>query len=317
MKRLGLLLILLIAVLTGRAQQVTHSPSGTSSKTSVGAATLVVNHGPVSQVKKQRVTEEKKASENQAPKMGSATEVKPQVEKKVETVVAVESTTTEVKVSRQPKIKQEEVVTVPEPVKEEVVTVAEPEPVQEEFVTVPEPVQEEVVTEPEPVQEEVVTVAEPEPVQEEVETVPEPVKEKVVTVWEPESTDQQTIVDNPEKVIYSSAHASITADDSVPDYVLKRMAVNQSEEVQEQFTIRPNPTADNFIIQFRKNPQGHSYAVLRKADQVQLASGQLLGLSCRISMHDYPAGEYLLRITDLSTRVDYLFTITKQFLRKQ
>lgn len=101
--------------------------------------------------------------------------------------------------------------------------------------------------------------------------------------------------------------------DSVPFYTIERYKQNEADTHLANIIIRPNPTADNLLVQLRQNPKGSRYDLLRKDDNRAICSVKWLGLSVRIPFNQCPRGTYWLNITDLATGQQCMYIITKSY----
>ena len=203
----------------------------------------------------------------------------------------------------------------PEPVVEEPVQepVQEPEPVAEEPTPEPEPVVEEPTPEPEPVTEEPTPAPEPvveEPVQESVQE-PEPVTEEPTPESEPSPAQKPT---QPSGTFRYSPHAALMDNvDSVPYYTIERQQLNEADTHMSRLSIRPNPTADNLIIQITPRAKGFRYDIMRIETGRIVASGTWLGMTARVPVDKFAKGDYLLNIIDVATGKECMYKINKSY----
>ena len=176
------------------------------------------------------------------------------------------------------------------------------EPVVEEPIQDPEPVSEDPTPEPEPVVEEPVQ----EPVQE-----PEPVAEEPTPEPEPSPAQKPT---QPSGTFRYSPHAALMDNvDSVPYYTIERQQLNEADTHMSRLSIRPNPTADNLIIQITPRAKGFRYDIMRIETGRIVASGTWLGMTARVSVDKFAKGDYLLNIIDVATGKECMYKINKSY----
>ena len=208
-------------------------------------------------------------------------------------------------------------------------TPTEEEPAPAEVTPVETPAEEPTPTEEEPAPAEEAPVETPKEEPTPIEEDPAPAEEAPVETPAEELTPAQvasvetsvTASDpaerpaaQPSEKFRYSPHASLMENvDSVPYYTIERLQLNEADTHMRRLTIRPNPTADNLIVQIAPRPKGFRYDLMRIETGRIVTSGAWLGMTARVPLEECTKGEYLLNIIDIATGKECMYKITKSY----
>ncbi len=186
-------------------------------------------------------------------------------------------------------------------------TLTEEEPAPAEETPVETPAEEPTLTEEEPAPTEEAPVETPA-----AELTPAQVVSVETSVTASDPAEKPAA--QPSEKFRYSPHASLMENvDSVPYYTIERQQLNEADTHMRRLTIRPNPTADNLIVQIAPRPKGFRYDLMRIETGRIVTSGTWLGMTARVPLEECTKGEYLLNIIDIATGKECMYKITKGY----